>query len=55
VNSVLDRITEGKAQIRQTIEQIADARAVLQDQKAKTGKPRAIIHDGLLSYDEAYS
>ena len=37
--------------------EIADARAVFQDQKAKTGKSQRkskIIHDGLLSYDEAY-
>lgn len=34
--------------------EIADARAVFQDQKAKTGMPKAIIHDGLMSYNEAY-
>jgi transposase-like protein len=34
--------------------EIADARAVFQDQKAKTGMPKAIIHDGLRSYNEAY-
>jgi putative transposase len=34
--------------------EIADARAVFQDQKQKTGKPKAIIHDGLPSYNEAF-
>jgi putative transposase len=34
--------------------EIADARAVFQDQKDKSGTPKAIIHDGLPSYDEAF-
>lgn len=34
--------------------EIADARAVFQDAKEKTGKPKAIIHDGLPSYNEAF-
>lgn len=34
--------------------EVADARAVFQDQKEKTGMPKAIIHDGLASYNEAF-
>lgn len=34
--------------------EVADARAVFQDQKAKTGMPKAVIHDGLQSYNEAF-
>lgn len=34
--------------------EIADARAIFQDQKEKTGIPKAIIHDGLPSYNEAF-
>lgn len=34
--------------------EISDARAVFQDQKEKAGVPKAIIHDGLWSYDEAF-
>jgi transposase-like protein len=34
--------------------EIADARNVYQDAKQKTGIPKAIIHDGLKSYDEAF-
>lgn len=34
--------------------EVVDARAVFQDQKEKTGKPRAVIHDGLASYNEAF-
>ena len=33
---------------------ISDARAVFKDAKNKTAKPKAIIHDGLTSYNEAY-
>ena len=32
----------------------ADARVVFQDQKDKTGTPKAIIHDGLTSYNQAF-
>ena len=32
----------------------SDARAVFQDQKEKTGTPKAIIHDGLTSYNDAF-
>jgi len=34
--------------------EVEDARAVFQDAKNKTMTPKAIIHDGLQSYDEAY-
>lgn len=34
--------------------EIADARAVFQDAKSKTGKTNAVIHDGLFSYDKAF-
>lgn len=34
--------------------EITDARAVFQDAKNKTTVPKAIIHDGLKSYDEAF-
>ena len=34
--------------------EISDARAVFQDAKSKTDTPKAIIHDGLFSYDEAF-
>ena len=34
--------------------EISDARAVFQDAKSKTNTPKAIIHDGLFSYDEAF-
>ena len=34
--------------------EIADARAVFQDAKSKTGKTDAVIHDGLFSYDKAF-
>ena len=34
--------------------EISDARAVFQDAKSKTKTPKAIIHDGLFSYDEAF-
>lgn len=34
--------------------EVADARAVFQDQKVKTGIPKAIIHDGLQSYNEVF-
>jgi transposase-like protein len=34
--------------------EIADARAVFKDQKAKTGMPMAVIHDGLRTYNEAF-
>ncbi|GKS67094.1 hypothetical protein YTPLAS73_06410 [Nitrosarchaeum sp.] len=34
--------------------EIADARAVFQDAKSKTGKTHAVIHDGLFSYDKAF-
>lgn len=34
--------------------EIADARAVFQDQKKITGTPKAVIHDGLPSYNEAF-
>ena len=34
--------------------EIEDARRVYQDAKQKTGIPKAIIHDGLPSYNEAY-
>jgi hypothetical protein len=34
--------------------EIVDARRVYQDAKQKTGIPKAIIHDGLPSYDEAF-
>jgi transposase-like protein len=34
--------------------EIADARMVYQDAKQKTGIPKAIIHDGLPSYNEAF-
>ena len=32
----------------------ADARAVFQDSKKTTNTPKAIIHDGLRTYDEAF-
>lgn len=34
--------------------EVADARAVFRDQKQKTAMPKAIIHDGLQSYNDAY-
>lgn len=34
--------------------EIEDARAVFQDAKRKTPKPRAIVHDGLKAYNEAF-
>jgi putative transposase len=34
--------------------EVADARAVFQDGNTKTLTPKAIIHDGLFSYDEAF-
>jgi transposase-like protein len=34
--------------------EVSDARAVFQDAKNKTITPKAIIHDGLPAYDEAY-
>ncbi len=34
--------------------EVADARSVFQDARIKTGEPKAIIHDGLPSYDKAY-
>jgi putative transposase len=34
--------------------EIADARAVFKDTKSKTTSPKAVIHDGLHSYDEAF-
>jgi putative transposase len=34
--------------------EIADARAIFKDGKTKTTSPKAIIHDGLHSYDEAF-
>lgn len=34
--------------------EVEDARAVFRDAKDKTMTPKAIIHDGLQSYDEAY-
>lgn len=34
--------------------EIGDARRVYQDAKQKTGTPKAIIHDGLPSYNEAF-
>jgi transposase-like protein len=34
--------------------EVKDARAVFQDARIKTGEPKAIIHDGLQSYDKAY-
>jgi len=34
--------------------EVEDARAVFQDAKSKTNTPKAIIHDGLPSYDEAF-
>jgi len=35
--------------------EIEDARAVFQDAKKKTPKPRAIVHDGLKAYNEAFA
>jgi putative transposase len=35
--------------------EIEDARAVFQDAKRKTPKPRAIVHDGLKAYNEAFA
>jgi transposase-like protein len=43
-------ITSKISQRRET----ADARAVFQDQKEMTGIPKAVIHDGLPSYNEAF-
>ncbi|MDQ6866301.1 MAG: DDE-type integrase/transposase/recombinase [Thermoproteota archaeon] len=34
--------------------EVADARAVFQDSKNKTSTPKAVIHDGLRTYDEAF-
>jgi len=34
--------------------ELIDARRVFQDAKLKTGSPKAIIHDGLPSYDKAF-
>jgi transposase-like protein/predicted nucleic acid-binding Zn finger protein len=35
--------------------EVEDARAVFQDAKSKTPKPRAIVHDGLKAYNEAFA
>lgn len=35
--------------------EVSDARAVFQDTKQKTVTPKAIIHDGLQSYNEAFN
>jgi len=35
--------------------EVTDARKVYQDAKLKTGTPKAIIHDGLQSYNEAFN
>jgi transposase-like protein/predicted nucleic acid-binding Zn finger protein len=35
--------------------EIEDARTVFQDAKRKTPKPRAIVHDGLKAYNEAFA
>jgi transposase-like protein len=35
--------------------EVEDARKVFQDTKSKTVKPKAIIHDGLQSYNEAFN
>jgi transposase-like protein len=35
--------------------EVTDARRVFQDTKSKTNKPKAIIHDGLRSYDDAFN
>lgn len=35
--------------------EVTDARRVFQDTKQKTARPKAIIHDGLRSYDEAFN
>ncbi|HXG07211.1 MAG TPA: hypothetical protein VNI77_07800 [Nitrososphaera sp.] len=43
-------ITSKISQRRET----SDARAVFQDQKEKIGTPKAIIHDGLTSYNDAF-
>jgi putative transposase len=34
--------------------EVTDARAVFQDSKKRANRPKAIIHDGLRSYDEAF-
>lgn len=34
--------------------EVSDARAVFQDAKSKTSRTRAIVHDGLQSYDRAF-
>jgi putative transposase len=34
--------------------EVTDARAVFQDSKKRANGPKAIIHDGLRSYDEAF-
>ncbi len=34
--------------------EITDARAVFKDTNNKTNTPKAIIHDGLRTYDEAF-
>lgn len=35
--------------------EVTDARKVFQDTKSKTDRPKAIIHDGLQSYNEAFN
>jgi len=35
--------------------EIEDARVVFQDGKRKTPKPRAVVHDGLKAYNEAFA
>lgn len=35
--------------------EVADARSVFQDAKTKSPRPRAVIHDGLQSYNEAFN
>jgi putative transposase len=35
--------------------EVADARGVFQDTKSKTNTPKAIIHDGLQSYNQAFN
>jgi transposase-like protein len=34
--------------------EVADARAVFNDSKKKTNHTKAIVHDGLRTYDEAF-
>lgn len=35
--------------------EVADAREVFQDAKTKSPRPRAVVHDGLQSYNEAFN